>query len=147
MRLYFGIVWRYFRRQPSPQLDGALRLIFSYNLAVNLSRPSDLFNDDCTLDDFINLLNTTIEDRFSVNINHHLRPEMSAEWRKLHQELLNDISNLIHQACHNDELKNGPLTFLLTNLLFIIWENIQHDAFRSRVRHFALQIRPFATLF
>lgn len=122
----------YYLATKLPIIRNALKLVLAYNLTLHISIVQGPI-EECS--DMIGKINDTSSKYYGkvaapTLINHHIKHALSRIWRKLHKEVLEELSSMISGVYGRDKLKNWPTIFMVIYLVLSIWEQLRFDAIR-----------------
>ena len=75
-------------------------------------------------------------------INFEVKVAMSAMWRELQKEVLEDLSQLYRGVYSKDKLMNWPIIFMVITILLAVWEELQFD-YNYRYPVYQMQASPY----
>ncbi|KKA28679.1 hypothetical protein TD95_003073 [Thielaviopsis punctulata] len=119
---------RYYKKEQSPVIRKALKLVMAYNLTMHITmieNPAPEMDLEGTIDDE--------ESKFygrtvaPVMINFQIKCAMADMWRDLQKDVLEELSQLYSSVYSGERLKNWPTIFMLASILLAVWEEMQFD--------------------
>ena len=119
---------RFWTREKTPVVRKALKMLLAYNLIYHITLVEGIPQEE----DFPG----KIEDEDSKfcgktmapgMINFEVKVAMSAMWRELQKEVLEDLSQLYRGVYSKDKLMNWPIIFMVITILLAVWEELQFD--------------------
>ena len=120
--------YRYWRRERTPVIRKALKLVLAYNLTQHVTMVEGVPDDES--------FEGKIKDGRSmfrgktlapVMINFQVKAALADMWRELQKDILEELSHLYSSVYGKDKLKNWPTIFLLAATLLTVWEEMQFD--------------------
>jgi len=134
IRQFLMTAYRFSRQQYSGQLREAFLLMIAYNFLVHIA----LIDENAVAPDLEGIDQdkaSVLHAQFPVAQSNRelMRVKLAAEWRRLHSNLLYNLSDVIHSMYSKERMNNYPLVLLLSGILLVFWEEIQFDTFHSKV--------------
>lgn len=120
--------YRYNKKEQTPSIRKALKLMLAYNLTQHVTMVEGLSEEE----QFVGKIETS-RSRWSgktlapVMINFQVKCALADMWRELQKEILEELSSLYSSVYSGDKLKNWPTIFILAAILLAIWEEMQFD--------------------
>ncbi|KAL8828928.1 MAG: hypothetical protein Q9170_006387 [Blastenia crenularia] len=121
-------VYRFWRRQQTPVIRKALKLLLAYNLTQHVTLIQEFGNEQ----DFLGRIHDPTS-RFQgkiiapVMINFQVKCAMADMWRELQKDVLEELSQLYSSVYTRDKLKHWPTIFMVATILLTVWEEMQFD--------------------
>jgi hypothetical protein len=121
--------YRYYKKEKTPSVRKALKLILAYNLTTHVTLVEGISEEE--------EFDGKVEDPRSkyhgkilapVMINFQVKAALADMWRELQRDILEELSSLYSSVYSGDKLKNWPTIFMLATILLAIWEEMQFDA-------------------
>ncbi|KYG40614.1 hypothetical protein M433DRAFT_77610 [Acidomyces richmondensis BFW] len=124
------IAFRYYQNEKLPSVRKALKLVLAYNLTFHVTMVEGLSEEEQfigKIDDVRSKFNGKTIAPFMVNFQ--IKTAMAQVWRKLHEDILQDLSLLYSSVLTGDKLEHFPTIFMITAILLAIWEEMQFDCY------------------
>ncbi|GIZ44842.1 hypothetical protein CKM354_000802800 [Cercospora kikuchii] len=120
--------YRYYRKEKTPSIRKALKLVLAYNLTLHVTMVTGLSEEE----QFVGKINDTHSKFYGqtiapVMINFQVKCALADMWRELQKDILEELSALYSSVYSGDKLKNWPTIFMLATILLAIWEEMQFD--------------------
>ncbi|KAL5615151.1 hypothetical protein BROUX41_005208 [Berkeleyomyces rouxiae] len=119
---------RYYKKEQSPVIRKALKLVMAYNLTMHITMiedPSSELDLEATIDDKDSKFHgRTVAPSL---INAQIKSAMADMWRELQRDVLEELSQLYSSVYSGERLKNWPTIFMLASILLAVWEEMQFD--------------------
>ena len=119
---------RYWTRENTQVIRKALKMMLAYNLIYHITLVEGIPEEE----DFPGKIEDE-DSRFYGKtiapgmINFEVKVAMSAMWRELQKEVLEDLSKLYRGVYSKDKLMNWPIIFMVITILLAVWEELQFD--------------------
>ena len=130
-------IYRYWRREKTPVIRKALKLVIAYNLTQHVTLVMGVPDEE----NFEGKINDG-RSRFRgqtlapVMVNFQVKAALADMWRELQKDILEELSHLYSSVYGKDKMKNWPTIFLLAVTLLAVWEEMQFDC------HYRIPVRP-----